>query len=496
MLKTIDDFLNNITMYRLVLYYLIFLIALAIVFSVFGILPYNPVSLTFTVLFFIGVSWLTNTIFAKVWNVPTNIESVYISALILALIITPFKTFEDLPFFFWAAVLTIASKYIVNIGKKHIFNPVAFGVTLTALTFGSSATWWIGTSVMLPAVLLGGLLVVRKIRRFDLIASFFVVSLLTIFFFGMAKGTNFLSLFQRTFLDSPILFFAFVMLTEPLTTPPTKDLRIYYGGLVGFLFAPQIHIGSLFTTPEIALVIGNIFSYLVSPKERLTLKLKEKIRLTPDTYDFIFKLDKKINFVPGQYMEFTLGHKNPDDRGNRRYFTLANSPREEELRIGVKFAPSGSSYKRKMLDMNIGDEVVAGQRAGDFTLPKDQSKKLVFVAGGIGITPFRSIIKYLLDTNQKRDIIIFYTSKHSSDFVYKDIFSQALEKLRIKTIYIATENGKRIDIDMIKSEMSDYKERLFYVSGSHSLVMGIKDTLSQMGVSGGQVKEDFFPGFT
>ena len=178
---------------------------------------------------------------------------------------------------------------------------------------------------MLPIVAIGGFLVVRKIKRWDLVLVFW-------------RHLLFLSDRQvgRTIIDTPLIFFAEIMITEPLTTPPTRNLRIIYGALVGFLFAPQIHLGSIYTTPEIALIIGNIFSYIVSPKYKLILTLKEKIRLSPDIYDFIFTPDSQINFTPGQYMEWTFAHPKPDDRGNRRYLSLASSPTEREINIGIK----------------------------------------------------------------------------------------------------------------------------------------------------------------
>ncbi len=104
LIKPLDDFLNNITMYRLVLYYLIILVILAIVFSFFGILSYSVINLILSIIFLLAVGIVTNAIFAKVFSVVTNEESVYISALILTLIITPTNPFVNLPFLFWAGV--------------------------------------------------------------------------------------------------------------------------------------------------------------------------------------------------------------------------------------------------------------------------------------------------------------------------------------------------------------------------------------------------------
>src|SRR5690348_1657312 len=121
-MKFIDDFLNNITMYRLLLYYLIVLVIAGAIFSIIGILPFNPWYYTISSLFLIAVSWIVNRIFADVFEAHTNIESVYISALILTLIIPPARNLHELIFLGWAATLTNASKYILNIKRKHIFN--------------------------------------------------------------------------------------------------------------------------------------------------------------------------------------------------------------------------------------------------------------------------------------------------------------------------------------------------------------------------------------
>jgi len=358
---------------------------------------------------------------------------------------------------------------------------------------------------MMPFVVAGGLLVVRKIRRFDLVVSFLIATILTILGFSLLKGSNFITVAGKVLFYSNLLFFAFVMLTEPLTTPPTKTLRIFYGSLVGFLFAPQIHIGFIYSTPELALLIGNIFSYLVSPKGKHILKLREKMLIAPDIYDLSFNVDRKFVFQPGQYLEWTLGHKHPDNRGNRRYFTIASSPTEEELRLGVKFYPDSSSFKKSLASMGIESEIVASQLAGDFVLPRYKQQKLVFIAGGIGITPFRSMIKYLIDRNEKRPIIIFYSNKIASDIVYEDVFNEAYEKLGIKTVYTLTDTefipgnwrGQKgyITEQMIVKEVPDYKERLFYISGPHSMVAAFEKVLRNIGIAKRQIKTDFFPGF-
>ena len=505
MIKFIDNRLNSITMYRLILYYLIFLLGVAMVFSVVGVLPLNPVGLLVSTLFLTGVCYLTNSIFARAFGVPANFESVYISALILALIVPPAESTHDLWFLFWAAVLAMASKYILAINKKHLFNPVAFAVALTAITLNQSADWWVGNVPMLPFVLVGGLLIIRKTRRFEMVFSFVFTSLLTTLVITILNRGDLGLVLQQTVLYSPLVFFGAVILTEPLTTPPTRALQLIYGTLVGFLISPQFHIGSFYMTPEQAILIGNVFAYIVSPKAKLILRLKDRVQVAPGIYDFIFATNRKLAFAPGQYMEWTLSHDNPDSRGNRRYFTLASSPTENDLIVGIKFYQNSSSYKRSMLAMRRNSEIVAAQLAGDFVLPRDPNQRLVFIAGGIGITPFRSMIKYLVDTGQKRPITLFYANRTEGEIVYKDVFDMAQRKLGLKTIYTLTDTRKvptgwkgkvgYITPEMITAEVPFYRNCFYYLSGPNSMVTSFQDTLTRLHVKSDHIKTDFFPGF-
>jgi ferredoxin-NADP reductase len=282
-------------------------------------------------------------------------------------------------------------------------------------------------------------------------------------------------------------------------------MRIIYGALVGLFFIPSLHIGSLYFTPELALVLGNVFSYLVSPKEKLFLKLVEKTNIASDISEFSFIPDRSFSYVPGQYLEFTLKHRSPDNRGNRRYFTISSSPTEQTLKLGVKFYPELSSFKNKLFFLKPGDSIIASQCAGEFILPEDKAKKLVFIAGGIGITPFRSMIKYCADVNEKRDIVLLYSNKTVEDIAYKEIFDEAAAKIGVKIIYLITNQtgisrkanmrSGYINEETILNEIPDYKERTFYISGPRGMVVMFKKILSDLGVERGKIKTDFFPGF-
>jgi len=503
----IDRFLNNITMYRLLMYYLMILLAIAAIFGAFGILPYNPIAIIFSTLFLLVVAWAANGILAHIMNAHPNTESVYITALILALIITPGmpNNVSTVIFLTWAAVLAMASKYVFAIDKKHIFNPAAFAVAVTALAFGQTASWWVGGNLpMMAFVVIGGLLILRKIQRFDLALMFFVFALAS----DVVTHAGFdpISTIQKALIHTPLFFFASIMITEPLTTPPTRKWRMIYGAIVGALFSPFIAIAGISSSPELALLVGNIFSYIVSPKGKRVLTLQKKEVVGKDIYHFTFKDEaaargKKLSFQSGQYLEWTLnteggtsGEKT-DGRGNRRYFTIASSPTEDTIQLGVKFYKPSSSFKKQLLTMQPGDTIVAGQLAGEFTLPKDRKQKLAFIAGGIGITPFRSMIKDFVDRGEKRDAILFYSNRTGDEVAYRDVFDEAERIIGMRTIYINTSGGDRLTADTIKKEIPDYGERMFYISGTHAMTNAFEKTLHEMGVPRTNIKTDFFPGF-
>jgi len=220
--------------------------------------------------------------------------------------------------------------------------------------------------------------------------------------------------------------------------------------------------------------------------------------------DFHFAPGQTVNFSPGQYMEWTLKHPKTDSRGNRRYFTIASSPTEETLRLGVRFYQNGSSFKKALLALQQNHQIVGSQISGDFILPKDKKKKLVFIAGGIGVTPFRSMVRYLVDKNEKRSIVMFYVNKRKEEIVYDDVFNQAEKQLGIKTVFTLTDTESipskwqgrvgRLDAEMIKQEVPDFMERTFYLSGRHAMVVSAERVLRNLNIPKKQIKKDFFPG--
>lgn len=502
----IDSFLNRITMYRLMLYYLIVLTVSAAFFGNLGFLPYNLQDLLIGVVIVFGAGYISNYLFSKIFKAETNIESVFITSLILVLIM-PVGFPKDSLFLVLASIIAMASKYILAFNKRHIFNPAAVSAVIMSIFFGYAASWWVGTSVMFPLIALGGLLVIRKTQKEKLAAVFigaflFIVGV-GILFTTRSLETAFIA-WRISLFESALPFFVLIMLIEPLTSPFRKKQQIYFSLLVSFIYATtQVGIINLAITPEMALLIGNIIAYLAYPNYRLILSLKNKLKLSKDTYSFIFKKQNNFKFIPGQYMEWTISGKNADSRGNRRYFTFSSSPTEKEIAITVKFYEPSSTYKKELL--NFGNKkITASQVGGDFILPQNLNLPIVFIAGGVGITPFRSMVKYIIDKNLKTDIVLIYSNKTKDEILFADIFKTA-EKNGIKTVYFLTDETNipknwqgmkgHISEEGIKEAVPDYWKRIFYISGPQLMVKNFEKILTRMGIFKSKIKTDFFPGY-
>ena len=500
----IDNALNQISMYRLVLYYALALLATAFGLGFFALVPNDPTALAFSAVFITAVCWATNRVFAALFRVPVNTELIYITAFILALIMPPVTAADTLGIegLALASVVAIASKFLLAINRKHIFNPVAAGVFASAMVLDQPATWWVGGNlVLLPIVLVAGLLVVRKVQRFELLGAYLLANLIAAF--TTTTPDMYGEALTQGVLYSPLLFAGFAMLTEPLTAPTARLQSIAYGAIVGLLSCPGVHIGEFYFTPEAAFLVGNVFAYVVSPKGRFKFTLVRIEKMASGCYDFVFNPDRKLVFEAGQYLDWTLDVRNSDDRGNRRPFTIASAPGDTEVHLGVKFYKAPSAFKRSLLNLKPGDAIYGSQIAGNFTLPRDRTEKLAFIAGGIGVTPFRSMMQDMIDRRDERSVVMLYGNNSVKEIAYSEVFDRAERELGIKTVYAVVEDAALdtnmhhgfIDAALIQREVPDYQSRTFYISGPRSMVVRFQSVLKELGITRSRIKVDFFPGF-
>ncbi len=236
----------------------------------------------------------------------------------------------------------------------------------------------------------------------------------------------------------------------------------------------------------------------------LSLFLKEHRQETPEIESFIFSSNQKINYQPGQFLRWNLPHQNPDNRGIWRYFTVSSSPAEGIIMLTTKFSTPSSTFKTTLHSLKIGQEITVEGPFGDFTYP-DPTVKAVFIAGGIGITPFRSILTQLDLLGTNSPIIILYSNRNE-EIPFKVLLDDISKRRKtIKIIYTVTEKDSRykgetdkIDANFVKQYVPNYLSTglLYYLSGPKPMVESIEKELIFLKISKQQIKKDFFPGYT
>ena len=221
----------------------------------------------------------------------------------------------------------------------------------------------------------------------------------------------------------------------------------------------------------------------------LTFLKKEKI--ARDTYSFYFdKSNYDLKFNPGEYIQMKLEIKNPDSRGSSRYFTIGTSPLDTHLIITTKVIRS--SFKKSLLKLEKNKDVRFFGPMGNFVMNRKDKRTKVFLAGGIGMTTFYSMIKF---AHQKKDKgkIILITSFSSPDFY---IYKEELEKIskenpNINVFYTTS----RIDEKIIRKHVDDIFDKSFYVVGSEKMVEDTKNILLKMKIPEESISLEDFTGY-
>lgn len=190
------------------------------------------------------------------------------SALISGLLIGGLLT-QNLQWYVYviAGIVAIASKHVIKFNQKHIFNPANFGILLVSIFFGASHTWWVASPIIL--VLVFGIFIIWRLRRFDLVLTFLISYYLINSIIELSKGNVFNDVYSTIINGGVVYFFSMFMLIEPKTNPSQRNQRIAYGILVSILLVafsqyPQFYKNALATFFErhsipLALAVGNVF---------------------------------------------------------------------------------------------------------------------------------------------------------------------------------------------------------------------------------------------
>lgn len=227
----------------------------------------------------------------------------------------------------------------------------------------------------------------------------------------------------------------------------------------------------------------------------MKLTLISRKEETRDVASFIFRPDADLSWEAGQFLHYTLPHPDADDRKTERYFTIGSASHEGHVMITTRFAgdDKSSTFKKALFKMNIGDSIDADGLEGDFIFLEPE-KTHVFIAGGIGITPFRAILNDIDHKSLPLNVTLLYANKEKDNVVFKDeLEALAARHANFKIHYFF--DPERIDEAAIKKIVPDLAKPLFYVSGPEIMVEAFEKSLPPMGIPEENTKRDYFPGY-
>lgn len=228
-------------------------------------------------------------------------------------------------------------------------------------------------------------------------------------------------------------------------------------------------------------------------------EVAQVIQRSPTVKSFQFLADG-LDFQAGQFFFVTIKVNGTDAE---HHFSFSNSPTDKGY---IEFTKriTGSDYSRALDALKPGDSAKLRGPFGHFTLPTE-IRPLAFLSGGIGITPLRSMMRYTVQKELPFDIVLLYGCPSQEEILFRDEFDEmakACRNIRIEyvlsgPVFPSAWKGKKgfINKDMIAETITDYKDRLFYISGPPKMVISLSEQVQQLGVPEEQINRDSFTGY-
>jgi len=236
-----------------------------------------------------------------------------------------------------------------------------------------------------------------------------------------------------------------------------------------------------------------------------TSKLTRREEVAEGTMAFHFEKPSGFNFKAGQSADVTLTNSaDTDAEGNTRTFSIASPPFENELVFTTRMRDT--AFKRSLKEVPLATEVKIGSAAGSFTLHKNPAKPAVFLAGGIGITPFLSIVRQADHDRLPHKLYLFYSNRRPEDAAFLDTL-QTLETTNpnFRLIRTMTEMSKSknkwkgevtlIDKEMLSKHLGVLQGPIYYIAGPPTMVAAMRETLVSAGIEEDDIRAEEFAGY-
>jgi ferredoxin-NADP reductase len=233
-------------------------------------------------------------------------------------------------------------------------------------------------------------------------------------------------------------------------------------------------------------------------------KIKEKREVAKGTLLVVFDLlGREVDFKPGQYFWVELlDPPHEDEKGPRRHISVVTSPNERGV-LGLCTRLRDSAFKRSLAELPVGAEVEVEEPKGNFLLPEDTGQQYVFIAGGIGITVFRCMLRYIAEDQLPYRITLVYSNRDRESAAFLDELQeleQAIPNLRL--VLTMTDDPdwdgekRRIDAEFLRDHLGDELQSFTYlIAGPPAMVEGVVGTLEAEGVPEERLRPARFSGY-
>jgi ferredoxin-NADP reductase len=237
----------------------------------------------------------------------------------------------------------------------------------------------------------------------------------------------------------------------------------------------------------------------------MRIRLKERRPETADVMSFIFDLGgQQLEYRPGQILHYELDALAfPDERGPRRHFTISSSPTEEGI-VMFTTRMRGSGFKETLRRAPAGYELTCEELEGEFIMREGETRlRHVFIAGGIGITPYRSILRCAADRNEPLNVLLLYFNRSSADIVFRQEFEEIARQMpTFSCVNVLTEPEEgwkgeqgKLGPALLRKLLPAPDGISFWVSGPPPMVMACRELLEQFGVKEESIRTDRFMGY-
>lgn len=213
--------------------------------------------------------------------------------------------------------------------------------------------------------------------------------------------------------------------------------------------------------------------------------LIERSEEMPGIWTIKFTKPASYRYTPGDYTELELDYP---PNGGRRWFSLSSAPHESHLSVTFRLPDPHSQFKKHLMQLKPGDKLQIAPPMGNFNPPLDPAKTL-FIAVGIGATPFRSMVLELTRNNQLKSWDIkLLNSTRPNETLFSDVFS-ALE-----TNWIKLSTKTRLSSKLIEAHVPDFKQRLIFLAGPEVVTDKLHSELAKI-MPKSQLRLSYFPGY-